>query len=306
MFALIIFVSFAPLVLVTGFVIDQFQSAYKASVRAQLQLIVDKHAGKIDEFLSEKQKNLSFLAGFAGYEMLTSADYLQTCLKQLQTDYGSVFEDLSVIDATGLQTAYAGPFDLLHAEYGKADWFRKAIQQAVFISDVFPGYRGYPHFVITVRRTTPASPYLLRATIRFESFTAIIENLSIGKTGFAFIINTDGRFQTQPNPAGAAAKSNLADFSREIRLPYPSTSDLTQTLRTIFADTLCLTTSIKNGKWLLVYLQDPADAFRELAKAKRTAITIFLLGGGCIIVMAFYLPARLLLGRVEKRLDDAV
>lgn len=299
MFVLIILVSFAPLILVTGFVIEQFESAYKASVHAQLQLLVENHAGKIDEFLSEKQRNLFFLAGFTGHEMLTDPGYLKRCLNQLQANYGSVFEDLGVIEASGLQSAYAGPFDLVYAEYGDTDWFREAMQRSVYISDVFTGYRGYPHFVITIRQKTPESQYLLRATIGFESFTTLIEHLKIGKTGSAFIVNAKGRFQTQPNPAVVFDPSVLKRLSQESPSANPSPRP-TKNIQDIFGDTICLTVAIKNGEWMLVYLQDPSDAFCELAKAKQTAIIIFLLGGGCIIIMAFYLPTRLLLNGTKN------
>jgi len=63
---------------------------------------------------------------------------------------------------------------------------------------------------------------------------------------------------------------------------------------------LCMTALIKEGTWLLVYLQDPSDAYDALIRAKKIAVVIFLVGGGCIVLMACYLPTRLLLGTAEN------
>ena len=65
-------------------------------------------------------------------------------------------------------------------------------------------------------------------------------------------------------------------------------------------NTLCMTALIKEGAWLLVYLQDPSDAYDALIRAQKTAVVIFLLGGACIVLMACYLPTRLLLGTAEN------
>ena len=61
----------------------------------------------------------------------------------------SAFVDLGVIDASGTQVAYAGPFLLGRADYSDASWFQNAMQREYFISDVFPGLRGFPHFTQT-------------------------------------------------------------------------------------------------------------------------------------------------------------
>ena len=299
MFTLIIVVSFAPLVFVTGLVIERFQSVYKTSVQAHLRVLVDKHADLIDDFLEEKRNNLIFLASIVEPESFNNATYLKTCLDALQAGYGSVFEDLSVINESGRQTAYAGPFPLLNAEYADTDWFKQAIRHTVYTSDVFTGYRGYPHFVVTVRRTTAETRFLVRATIRFETFSALIENLKIGSTGSAFIVNTAGRFQTQPDPQVVSKTGVLKNLSQQIQRAGPSVQ-IPDIIHELFDNTLCMTARIKQGAWLLVYLQDPSDAYDALIRVKKTSVVIFLLGGGCIILMACYLPTRLLLSPAEN------
>jgi two-component system NtrC family sensor kinase len=303
MFTIIILVSFMPLILVTGIVIERFQSAYKTAVHEYLRLLVDKHAGVIDDFLKEKRNTIRFLSSMTPYESLSNPADLQNYLKYLQKNYGPAFEDLSLIDEAGVQTAYAGPFDLLQAEYADTDWFKKAMQHTVFTSDVFTGYREYPHFVVTVKINSHGKNYLLRSTIRFETFGSIIENVKIGKTGSAFIVNSAGRFQTQPDQRSFENKTAFNNFSQRILQADPG-MELADVIEKASGKTLCITALINDKEWILVYLQNPSDAFYELVRTQKTAVVIFLLGGMCIILMAFYLPVRLIWNVDEKRKNE--
>jgi two-component system NtrC family sensor kinase len=304
MFTLIILVSFLPLILVTGLVIERFQSVYKTAVHEDLEALVGKHASVIDDFLKEKRNMLRFLSHMATYELLSDNDYLRNCLNLLQRAYGPAFEDLSLIDETGIQTAYAGPFDLLQAEYAEAGWFKEAMRHTVYTSNVFTGYREYPHFVVTVKINIQGRDYLLRATIRFETFSAVIENVKIGKTGSAFIVDSAGRFQTQPDQRSFENKTAFTNFAQRIQQADPA-KDIADVISAAAGKRLCVTALIKEGEWTLVYLQDPSDAFHELIRTQKTAVLIFLLGGMCIILMAFYLPVRLIWNVADNGRDDA-
>ena len=57
---------------------------------------------------------------------------------------------------------------------------------------------GLPHFIVAVRDNWNGEPWILRATIDFATFNDLVENIRIGETGFAFILNKEGEFQTKP------------------------------------------------------------------------------------------------------------
>jgi len=116
----------------------------------------------------------------------------------LQQSFGPVFVDLGVVTSRGLQVAYAGPFRLGEALYFEADWFKRAMKTRYFISDVFLGLRGLPHFIVAVRDNWMGDPWILRATIDFVAFNDFVKNIRIGETGFAYILNREGKFQTKP------------------------------------------------------------------------------------------------------------
>ena len=53
---------------------------------------------------------------------------------------------------------------------------------------------------------------MLRATIDFASFNDLVTNIRIGKTGFAFILNREGEFQTKPLLDIVPSKDMYGDF----------------------------------------------------------------------------------------------
>ncbi len=67
-----------------------------------------------------------------------------------------------------------------------------------YISDVFAGLRGHPHFILAVKLSAQGQTYILRSTINFTAFNSLVENVQIGRTGTAFIVNAQGRLQTHP------------------------------------------------------------------------------------------------------------
>jgi two-component system NtrC family sensor kinase len=193
---IIIIVSVIPLILVSSTIYYQFRVAYHEKVYDHLRELVNSHSQNIDYFLKEKLGDIRFLADSYGREKLGNESFLQERLAALQKDFGQDFVDLGVINTAGEQVGYAGPFKLARADYSDAEWFRKAIQSEYYISDVFLGLRGLPHFIIAVRNSGADGHWILRATIDFVRFTTLVENIRLGQTGFAFILNKKGELQT--------------------------------------------------------------------------------------------------------------
>ena len=157
-----------------------------------------KKRQNIDSFLWEKLSDIRYVAASSSFPELVRDDVIQKHLRDLRREFDTVFEDLGVVNDQGQQLAYAGPFRLEHADYSQAEWFKSAIKTPYFISDVFTGLRGKPHFIVAVRNTWEGKPWILRATIDFLSFNTLVERLRIGQTGFAIILNKYGEYQTKP------------------------------------------------------------------------------------------------------------
>jgi two-component system NtrC family sensor kinase len=156
------------------------------------------------------------------------------------------------------------------------EWFKQAISNPFFISDVFKGMRGAPHFIVSVRTRTRGKPWILRATIDFGEFNHLVELLRIGETGFAFILNAAGQFQTNPSPMSIQMSSSR--FLRSNGLAEQSTS-ITRKSSPHGTETIYAMAPLKGGDWIMVIQQDVADAFSDLRQTQRIVMLIIFAGG---------------------------
>lgn len=289
---IIIIVSVIPLILVSSTIYYQFRTSYHEKVFDHLRELVHSHSRNIDYFLQEKLSDIRSLTESHGREKLEDESFLQERLIILQNNFGKDFVDLGIINADGKQTAYAGPFKLAKANYADADWFRKSIQSEIFISDVFLGLRGLPHFIIAVRNSHQEGYWILRATVDFVRFTSLVENIRLGETGFAFILNKAGELQTtpilRPSIEVDASKTIYSEFlaqspviSGEPRVAVKSDSNQNKNIY--------IAAPIKNRDWMLVYQQRMADAFADLNKTFMLTTALMFFGLVAIIIMAFTL-----------------
>ena len=288
---IILVVSLTPMFLVSGIILYQYQDSHREKIFDHLGELVEKHKQNIDGFLTEKLNDIRFLARTFSFEELSDESFLEDRLNTLQREFGPVFVDLGVVNERGIQVAYSGPFRLGRALYSDAEWFKKALQREYFISDVFLGLRGLPHFIVAVRENWKGERWILRSTIDFVAFNTLVANIRVGRTGFAYIVNRKGEFQTQPLMDAAKCSSGFQDF-----LAAAKTSGQKMTMIKKCDETgkesLFVADFLKNGDWLLVYQQDAADAFADLKRAVRTTILINVLGGLAILTMALFLSKR--------------
>ncbi|MGQ9656035.1 MAG: cache domain-containing protein [Thermodesulfobacteriota bacterium] len=164
---IVIVVSFTPLILFGGLVGYQFHTSYHDKVIAHLKELVERHKQNIDSFLYERLANVQMLVSAYTCEELTDEALLQEKFSMLRAEYGGVFVDIGVVDEQGVQVAYVGPFSLRRALYSEAEWFKAAMRNPVYISDVFLGLRGMPHFIVAVKKECMGQEWIFRATIDF-------------------------------------------------------------------------------------------------------------------------------------------
>ncbi len=149
--------------------------------------------------------------------------------------------DLQVIDVSGIQHAYVGPYrsKVTGKTYHDVPWFTETLINGVHVSDLFTGYRNTPHFVVAV--TDPLKSYVLRATINSSMFNALLHSAQLGPQGDAFIVNRNGELQT-PSLQG---KTELSETERRL-----ISSDSTSTSLVTSTD-VYTARWIANGQWLL-------------------------------------------------------
>ena len=285
MVLIVVVVSFVPMLLVSGMILHQYSISYNEKLYAHLTEVVHRHAQDIDNFLNERLNNLQFLLDSCKDEALLDESVLQERLFQLQQKYEGEFEDLGVINKNGVQVAYAGRFSLEKAEYSDTKWFQEAFEKPYYISDVFLGLRSRPHFIVAVKSFYQDSYYLLRSTINFEIFNSLAENLRIGKTGFAFILNRDGKFQTKPHYDMLTSNKSYMDFIKAGKKAKHGIYIGEIQATSGFNQAIYLAALLKNEDWILVYQQEKQEAFSDLIRTQIVAAVILLLGASLIVIM---------------------
>ena len=285
---LIIGVSIVPLLLISGAILYDYRQSDREKVSAHLEELVGKHKQTIDSFLNAKLGEIRVLARASDYDELSDESFLEERLSVMQQEESPVMVDLGVVNSQGTQVAYAGPFRLARVDYSDADWFQQAMHQEYFISDVFRGLRGLPHFIVAVRSVRGEQPWILRATIDFAVFNKLVEDIRIGRTGSAFILNREGSFQTEPRhdldlESGPYMDLIRDEKSRGQQIYFLEGPDQSGT-RNIY-----VAAYLKNGDWMLVYQQHAAEAFSSFRRALNLALVILSVACLASIVAAFFL-----------------
>ena len=285
-------VSLTPLVLTAAIVLFYLSDAYHQKVREQLGELVLKHGQSIDAFLGERLAAIRTLARSNGFPRLASIPFLKDRLDLLNQEYRGVYVDLGFLASDGLQVAYAGPFSLLRANYEEAVWFKEAMSREHYISDVFTGLRGTPHFIIAVKQAYAGSDWLLRATIDFEAFNSLVENQKIGNTGFEFILNIRGEFQTAPRSEVVLSRPPYTDFlSGQLKTGEVYISEAWDVEG---KKVLVAMLPIKGGEWVLCAQQEYDDAYQVLRQTERLLLALILVGGALIILVVVIISRRLI------------
>ncbi len=196
----------------------------KHSAEAQINLRITKLVSNSDRtlsfFLEERRYALDFIVNSHSIEQLTDPQRLAAILDSLKQTMGG-FVDLGVIQASGDQVCYVGPYDLQGKDYTDEAWFQEVLDRGLYISDVFLGFREVPHLVIAVTHEQPdGSFYVFRATLDTERFNKVLSQIELIGEGDMFLINHQGVIQTPSNYFG-----NVLD---KMNLDVPQYSDSTQ------------------------------------------------------------------------------
>ena len=292
---------FIILLMVCGVLVYYFAAALHSRVTGEMIRIVDDHRNMIDQFLLERTEDLKFIVNTTPYESICREYRLAEILEMLQKG-SPAFLDLGVFDHSGNHIAYQGPYDLEGKNYQQAVWFQAVRKKSVYISDVFLGYRNTPHFVIAVKKEQNGVFWYLRATIDTYYFNNMVENIRVGETGEAYLINKDGVFQTKQRSGGKLMETD-PDFSKtnlsDDRIVTYSATDYQENKYQYAIGRLHQT------DWQLVVRQEYMDAAAPLIYAVMVAIGLIFIGGAVVVVIAFFLASnvahRLSLADVEKR-----
>jgi len=193
---LMLLVTIVPLALMAVINHYQYRETLKNEIVNPLGVLSNKTKHSFELFLKERLSNVKFIASAYAYAELADEKNLNRIFRVLKKEFGD-FVDLGLIDCNGILVSYTGPYDLLGKNYSQQSWFQEVAVSGVYISDVFMGYRKFPHIAIAAQMfTTEGKCGILRATIDTKLFDNLIAAMGLDPESDAFLINDKGIFQT--------------------------------------------------------------------------------------------------------------
>ncbi len=294
--------SLVPLFTLGATIYYQFRVSYTAKIMESLRTLTENRRNAIDLFFDERLSQLYTLAYTHSFDQLRDAKYLDQVFTLMQTRSKS-FVDIGIIDQDGNHVAYVGPYNLEGVNYKNESWFHEVMLRGVYISDVFMGFRKFPHFIIAVMRREGDRNWILRATIDTQIFDTMVKAAQVGKRGDAYVVNREGVLQTAPRFGGKLLG----------KIEAPGSSQLSgihvENMRLNGEAALFATTWLKNKDWMLVIKEDPRQELSPLFEARYMMIGIIALGV-LVIVLGTVFVTRATVGQLiqtdrEKAMLDA-
>lgn len=280
--AVVLFFSLIPLFALGSFLYFQFSRTYTQKVTNNLRTIVDNKKKALDMFFEERISQLKTIAYTHSYKELSDENYLRGLLSVVQSSSNSLI-DLGIINQQGEQIAYMGPYNLKGLSYKNELWFHEVMFKELYISDVFMGFRRFPHFIIAVMRKEADSFWILRATIDSNIFNLLVQSVQLAEKGDAYLLNAENIFQT-PSRFGKQVMET-SDFSKA---PFFAGTTVKEESRD--QDRMIVGMSwLEKKNWLLVVSEDPDEAMLPLFRTWNMLILLIAVGVLLIITGAFIL-----------------
>lgn len=287
-------VTLVPLVLMAAINYYEYRKVLSHELANPLRNIVSKTKHSFELFMAERKSAVSFIARAYGYQELADPQRLNQIFRVVKQEF-SGFVDLGLIDARGVQVNYVGPYDLKGKDYSDQNWFHEVRIRGTYVSDVFLGYRRFPHVVIAVEQmTAEGARWVLRATLDTQMFNELIASMGLDPDSDAFLVNYEGVFQTPSRFYGAVLEKSP--------LPVPPVSyqatvipALDPSGRPVFL----AYAHFVHPNFILMAVKPQADLLRAWTTLKSELVVLFL-GGTALIFFIVYWLTGILVRKVRE------
>jgi len=298
--SIMILVSIAPLVVLTAVNYYQYRKTYEIDVINPLTRQINNLRNNLESFVQERISVLKYIANFYSAEDLKSPILLNKLFSSLRNSFGG-FVDLGVIDSSGLQINYIGVYNLLGKNYKMQDWFNKTIFEGVNVSDVFFGYRGVPHFSISVYKPLQNGDFLIvRASINSDVLTGKIIEAEIPKETDIFLVNRNGYLQTNSKFNGKILEKcpfELPEVSKK--------TEISQTYDKKGKELYLIHTSITDTPFILVEVSPAESLWSNWLKNRNQLLVFMFISVVLIVIAAFWGSNRFVRAIKERDLQAA-
>jgi two-component system, NtrC family, sensor kinase len=291
--------SLIPLLLLGYMLYDQFSQSYRAKITKNVQTLVENKRTAIELFLEERVSQLKMISQMSTFDELRDERQLAQLFEIIQASSRS-FVDLGIIDSEGNHVGYVGPYQLKGLNYRNEPWFNEVMFRGIYISDVFTGYRNFPHIIIALKRVEGNRSWILRATIDPEIFNSLVRTLQTGSNGDAYIINAEGVLQTPSRFNG-----HVMDM---VDLPKSSyfLGSRVEHHRVSGKEMIVGSTWVAKKNWILLVLEDPKEEMSPLIRAQSLTLGIVASGFGIILLGTVFTTRAIIQQMIEADREKAI
>jgi two-component system NtrC family sensor kinase len=241
----------------------------EARTRNVLEAMVKNRKVTVELFLEEKLRQLELAAATLPVTELSRRTTLEGLFQELTRERGGIV-DLGLIGDDGRHIAYVGPYRLERHDYHKEQWFTQVMVRGRYESDVFLGFRRFPHMVLAVRKQEDGRAFVLRATIDTDLLSTLVREGGLETGADVFILNRAGEYQTR--------YSDAHRLMEKATLPPIPTHSGVRVIEVPGARTEYVATAwLRTDAWVLVAVQ-PIPGLGALLSAHPSVTLVLVLG----------------------------
>lgn len=284
-----------PLLLMAAINFYEYQSSLSKEIQNPLRVLLNKTKNSFELFLAERSSTVSLIASAYTFQDLSDERTLKRIFHVMQREFEG-FVDLGLIDEKGIQISYAGPYALKGKDYADQSWFQQVLVRGKYVSDVFLGYRKFPHVVIAVKHMADnGDSWVLRATIDTKQFDRILAAMSLEPESDAFLLNRQGVLQTDSNWYGKVLE--------KFPMPMPSASFET-TVRPVIdnqgRDIFLAYTFFPGADFVLMGVKPRSMILKTWYTVRGDLLIIFVLG-----VVGIFIVVSRITGMMLRRMQES-
>jgi two-component system NtrC family sensor kinase len=238
--------------------------------RNVLEAMIKNRKVTVDLFLEESLRQLVLVAASLPIAELSKPATLVNLRDQARRERSAIV-DLGLISDKGEHVAYVGPYQLQSVNYSGEAWFQQVMLRGRYESDVFLGFRRFPHMVMAVKKHEAGRDWILRATLDTDLLSALVREGGLESGADVFILNRPGEYQTQ-----YADSHRLMERAEVGPVPLHSGVRVVERARQRGGRELVATVWLKADSWVLVARQE-LPGFSVLA-AHPFVMTVLIIG----------------------------
>lgn len=250
-------VALVPLYIMTGVNLYQYRKVMRNEMIQPISRLTLNAKKSLEYFLEARRSALNFIVEDRTFSELCNRDELKRIMTNMNRSHSvGALVDLGLINSSGEQLCYAGPFELEGKNYSDQDWFFEVERHGTYTSDVFLGFRNLPHLVIATRRQFGERDfYILRATIDAEMLSEQLRTAGLLPGDDVFLVNHRGILQSPSRRYGGVLTP--------ISLPVPHYSPGVEVFELVDEggeDVVVAAAFIEDSPYVLIYLKKTRDA----------------------------------------------